>query len=102
MNCFIDFKIMERGRKETHGSGLIGFKDMGVNYHFHYKGTNTCKISNTSLQWEILETANYLFLKKGFEKTTLSDICEKLSINSSQFYKHFESLDEVLEILWAR
>ncbi len=102
MNGFIDVKIMERGRKEIHGSGLIGVGDKGVRSRFHYKDTHRCKTSNISLPWEILETAHYLFQKNGFEKTTLSDICEKLSINNSQFYKHFESLDEVLEILWAR
>ena len=73
-----------------------------MNSHFRYKDTNKCKISNTWLSWEILETAYYFFQKKGFEKTTLSDICKKLNINNSEFYKHFESLDEVLEILWAR
>lgn len=57
---------------------------------------------STSLPWEILETAYSDIQKKGFEKTTLSDICKKLNINNSEFYKHFESLDEVLEILWAR
>ena len=57
---------------------------------------------NTSLPWEILETAYSFFLKKGFEKTSISDICKSLHINNSQFYQHFDSLDEVLEILWAR
>jgi AcrR family transcriptional regulator len=57
---------------------------------------------NTSLPGEILETAYSCFQKKGFEKTTISDICKSLHIKSSQFYRHFESLDEVLEILWAR
>lgn len=102
MNCFIDHRIMERGSKEMKGSGLIGLGDVSVNSHFHNKDTNKCKICSISLPWEILETAYYFFQKKGFEKTTLSDICEKLNINKEQFYKHFESLDEVLEILWAR
>ena len=102
MNCLIDFKIVERGIKEMHGSGLMGPGHVSMNSHFHCKDTLKSKISSTSLPWEILETAYYFFQKKGFEETTLSDICEKLSINNSQFYKHFESLDEVLEILWAR
>lgn len=102
MNCLIDLRIKERGNKEIKGYGLIGFGDVSMNSHFRYKDTNKCKISNTSLPWEILETAYYFFQKKGFEKTTLSDICKKLNINNSEFYKHFESLDEVLEILWAR
>lgn len=59
-------------------------------------------IPSVSLPWEILETANLFFRKKGFEKTTIQDICNRLGINQSQFYNHFDSLDEVLEILWAR
>lgn len=54
------------------------------------------------LPWEILETAYYCFQKKGFDKTTTKDICEKLNISSSQFYRCFGSLDEVLDILWER
>ncbi len=59
-------------------------------------------IPSVSLPWEILETANFFFRKKGFEKTTIPDICNRLDINQSQFYNHFNSLDEVLEILWVR
>ena len=51
---------------------------------------------------EILESAHFFFQQKGFEKTAIEDICIRLNINSAQFYYHFESLDEVLEILWAR
>jgi len=57
---------------------------------------------HASLPWEILETAYFYFQKKGFEKTDLSDICKSLKINHSEFYQYFESLDEVLEILWTR
>ena len=51
---------------------------------------------------EILDTAHSCFKLKGFEKTTISDICRNLSISRSQFHKHFDSLDEILEELWAR
>jgi len=58
--------------------------------------------STISLPREILESAYFLFNKKGFEKTTVPDICLRLGIKPYQFYNHFDSLDEVLEILWAR
>jgi|GEM_PF-1313086 len=66
-------------------------------------GTVTGKaLSSASLAWEILETAYFLFRKKGFDRTTIPDICSRLGIRQSQFYHYFDSLDEVLEILWAR
>lgn len=101
MNCLIDFKIVERGKMEMHGSGVMGRGNVNMNSHFGCQATSKSKISGASRPWEILETAYYFFQKKGFEKTTLTDICKKLSIHNSEFYKHFESLDEVLEILWA-
>lgn len=59
-------------------------------------------LRSTSLALEILESAHFFFQHKGFEKTAIEDICNRLNINSAQFYNHFESLDEVLEIVWAR
>lgn len=53
-----------------------------------------------SLYNEILLTAQILFQDKGFEQTTVSDICSSLQISSRQFNLYFESLDEVLDILW--
>jgi len=63
---------------------------------------NVQEISSVALPWEIVETAYSCFKKKGFDKTTISDICRRLNIKDSQFHTYFESLDEVLEILWAR
>lgn len=59
-------------------------------------------IPSVSLPWKILQTACFFFQKKGFEETTIPDICHRLDIKQSQFYNYFQSLDEVLEILWAR
>lgn len=63
---------------------------------------NAHDISSVSLPWEIVEAAYACFQKKGFDKTTISDICKRLKIKDSQFHTYFESLDEVLEILWSR
>jgi len=51
---------------------------------------------------DILESAHAFFLNKGFEKTTVTDICNNLNISVSQFGMCFKSLDEVLETLWSR
>jgi AcrR family transcriptional regulator len=53
-----------------------------------------------SLYNEILLTAQTFFQDKGFEQTTVLDICDSLEISTSQFCLYFESLDEVLDILW--
>jgi AcrR family transcriptional regulator len=64
-------------------------------------------MNNTSfdiilLPWEILETARSCFREKGFEKTSIHDVCTKLDLKETDFYLYFQSLDEVLEILWSR
>jgi len=53
------------------------------------------------LYWDILKSAHSFFLYRGFEKTTVTDICDNLNITISQFSVFFESLDEVLETLWS-
>ncbi len=50
---------------------------------------------------EILLTAHALFQDKGFEQTTVWDICSSLQISITQFCSFFDSLDEILEILWT-
>ena len=50
---------------------------------------------------EILLTAQVLFQDKGFEQTTVWDICSSLQISITQFCSFFDSLDEILEILWT-
>ncbi len=63
---------------------------------------HTSILRSTALPWEILESAHFLFNRKDFEKTTVPDICRRIDIKPVQFYCHFDSLDEVLEILWTR
>ena len=60
------------------------------------------KACTTSLSaYEILQTAKLLFLNKGFDQTSVEDITGQLNADSSIFYRHFDSLDQVLEILWS-
>ena len=54
------------------------------------------------LRVSILESARIFFHRYGFERTRVLDICRSLGISRRTFHKYFKSLDEVLEILWAR
>ena len=49
-----------------------------------------------------MEIASRFFEAKGFDNTKVRDVCKGLGISRLQFYRHFHSLDEVLDILWAR
>ena len=82
-------------------SGPYG-SDSGVNYGGCVDFAYAHSLRETSLPWEILEAAHSLFQKKGFERTSIADICRRLEIKPFEFYNYFNSLDEVLEILWAR
>lgn len=55
-----------------------------------------------SLRSHILHSARSSFKRIGFEKTRIADICRELGISRKIFHQHFQSLDEVLEVLWAR
>ncbi len=99
MNCMIGHRTGAKknirpieGKRRQKFSGLSVCADPAGTY----------SLRETSLPWEILEAANYLFRKNGFDGTAVKDICTRLEINPRQFYSHFNSLDEVLEILWAR
>ena len=99
MNCVIDNRAGAKknirpraSRKRPKYSVRSGCDDPAARY----------SLREASLPWEILEAAHALFQKKGFERTSVLDICSRLKIKSFEFYNHFNSLDEVLEILWAR
>ncbi|MDJ0622324.1 MAG: helix-turn-helix domain-containing protein [Desulfocapsaceae bacterium] len=49
----------------------------------------------------IVETAEMLFQSQGFDNTTVDDIINHLNISERIFYRHFESVDEILELLWS-
>lgn len=101
MNCCIGHTVTKQERDTKPGR----------NYHVSNGSVNQKNrrdtavkkpLRRTSLPSEILESAHFFFQQKGFEKTAIEDICNRLNIKRAQFYYHFESLDEVLETLWAR
>ncbi|MFE6707412.1 TetR/AcrR family transcriptional regulator [Bacillus thuringiensis] len=51
---------------------------------------------------EILETAERLFLKKGYTKTTVNDILKEIGIAKGTFYHYFKSKEEVMDEIIMR
>ncbi|MFC5704180.1 TetR/AcrR family transcriptional regulator [Cohnella faecalis] len=51
---------------------------------------------------EIIQTAERLFLEKGFEKTTVQDIVQRMGIAKGTFYHYFKSKDELVDHLLER
>ena len=45
---------------------------------------------------EIMETAEILFCKKGYEQTSIQDILDKLKTSKGSFYHHFVSKEALL------
>lgn len=44
----------------------------------------------------IIEVADQLFYRQGYERTSFADIAEAVSISRGNFYYHFKSKDEIL------
>ncbi|OPX42972.1 HTH-type transcriptional repressor KstR2 [Ruminiclostridium hungatei] len=54
-------------------------------------------------QAKILEAAMRLFLKKGYEQTTIQDIVSELGgLTKGAFYHHFKSKEEVMDALTTK
>lgn len=51
---------------------------------------------------EIIQTAERLFLEKGFEKTTVQDIAERMGVAKGTIYHYFKSKDELVDHLLQR
>ncbi|AXO93168.1 TetR/AcrR family transcriptional regulator [Bacillus anthracis] len=51
---------------------------------------------------EILETAERLFLTKGYTKTTVNDILKEVGIAKGTFYHYFKSKEEVMDEIIMR
>lgn len=46
---------------------------------------------------QIVEAADQLFYRQGFEHTSFADIAEAVKISRGNFYYHFKSKDEILD-----
>jgi AcrR family transcriptional regulator len=54
-------------------------------------------MSNTTTRDHIVEAADQLFYRQGFEHTSFSDIADVVKISRGNFYYHFKSKDEILD-----
>lgn len=61
-------------------------------------------VKKTPEQWvkEILDAAQELFISKGFEETSISDIMELAGGAKGMFYRFFESKEEAMHALGKR
>ncbi|MEF3696096.1 TetR/AcrR family transcriptional regulator [Desulfolutivibrio sp.] len=50
----------------------------------------------------LLDTAQTVFLEKGYEATTVNDILDAAGLSKGGFYHHFKSKDDVLDALRVR
>ena len=44
----------------------------------------------------IFDTAISLFARKGYDKVTIDDICDKVGVTKGAFYNHFKSKDQII------
>jgi AcrR family transcriptional regulator len=51
---------------------------------------------------EIINIAEHLFIKKGYERTSVSDIVKKAKVAQGTFYYYFQSKDQVLDAITDR
>lgn len=49
----------------------------------------------------IKEAACQLFRSKGYDNTTLIDLLKMAQVEDRIFFSHFQSLDELLEVVWS-
>ena len=54
-------------------------------------------MSDKTTRDQIVEAADRLFYRQGFEHTSFSDIADAVRISRGNFYYHFKSKDEILD-----
>lgn len=54
-------------------------------------------MSDKTTRDRIVEAADQLFYRQGFEHTSFSDIADAVQISRGNFYFHFKSKDEILD-----
>jgi TetR/AcrR family transcriptional repressor of nem operon len=54
-------------------------------------------MSDTTTRGQIVEAADQLFYRQGFEHTSFTDIADAVQISRGNFYYHFKSKDEILD-----
>ena len=55
----------------------------------------------STIYHQIKEAGRGLFVTRGFEATSVSDVVELLQITEADFFLYFKSMDELLEVVWS-
>ena len=53
-------------------------------------------MDNGGTRQKIIDAADYLFYRQGFEHTSFADIARKVDISRGNFYHHFKTKDDIL------
>lgn len=59
-------------------------------------------MSAQSTRGQIVEAADELFYRQGYESTSFADIAATVGISRGNFYYHFKTKDEILDTVIAR
>ena len=54
-------------------------------------------MSNKTTRDHIIDAADQLFYRQGYEHTSFSDIADTVQISRGNFYHHFKTKDEILD-----
>ncbi|MGB4093892.1 MAG: TetR/AcrR family transcriptional regulator [Ruminococcus flavefaciens] len=57
------------------------------------------QVKKDEIRNKILEMAQRLFIKRGYENTSLKQIAEKSNISKSNIYRYYSSKDDIYEVL---
>jgi hypothetical protein len=98
---YIDCVIKEQQREIQEECERRRFLNWNKKMKLHSRFEDNRQMSKAELPSRIVETAATIFQNRGFENTRVVDVCKIMGINRMQFYRHFRSLDDVLEIIWA-
>ena len=98
---YIDCVIKEQQReiREQCEKRRLLIWNKKMNLHSRFEENR--QISQSELPSRIVETASGMFQTIGFDNTKVVDVCTRVGISRLQFYRHFRSIDDVLEIVWA-
>ena len=69
---------------------------MRMNNRLDFKG-----LDKSIRKQKIVDTAAYLFQKKGYRSTTLDDVSRELNITKAALYHYVSSKDELLSIIYT-
>jgi hypothetical protein len=66
----------------------------------HWKAFATRRRDPESKREAVLQTAAELFLEKGFSRTLMNDVAERLSITKPALYHYFSNKEDMLWVIY--